>query len=115
MKLRQAYEFAGDFRVELKQTIDRLEARGGATERKLVYRPPGIGLVHELIHAWRNVNGLRYFKDKEKVLDAATPDDEVMTTGFPPYNNEKYSENVFRSLWRTEWSRGETLEFRVNY
>jgi Effector protein len=64
-----------------------------------VKRPPAIGLAHELIHAWRNVHGLRYFKDKEKVADAATPDDEVMTTGFPPYQWEKYSENMFRTLW----------------
>jgi len=64
-----------------------------------VKRPPAIGLAHELIHAWRNVQGLRYFKDKEKVADAATPDDEVMTTGFPPYQWEKYSENMFRTLW----------------
>lgn len=82
---------------------------------KLVYRPPGIGLVHELIHAWRNVNGLRYFKDKEKVQDAATPDDEVMTTGFPPYHNEKFSENVFRTLWKPEWSHNEQLGLRVDY
>lgn len=27
-------------------------------------------------------------------------DDEVMTTGFPPYLYEKYSENLFRSQWR---------------
>jgi hypothetical protein len=64
-----------------------------------VTRPPAIGLVHELIHAWRNVNGLRYFKDKEKFADAPTPDDEVMTTGFPPYQWEKYTENMFRGLW----------------
>jgi hypothetical protein len=64
-----------------------------------ITRPPGIGLVHELIHAWRNVNGTRYFKDKEKLPDAPTPDDEVMTTGFPPYQWEKYSENMFRGLW----------------
>lgn len=64
-----------------------------------VTRPPGIGLVHELIHAWRNLMGTRYFKDKEKLADAPTPDDEVMTTGFPPYQWEKYSENMFRGLW----------------
>jgi hypothetical protein len=64
-----------------------------------VTRPPAVGLAHEMIHAWRNVNGLRYFKDKEKLADAPTPDDEVMTTGFPPYQWEKYSENLFRALW----------------
>ncbi len=64
-----------------------------------VTRPPGIGLVHELIHAWRNVHGIRYFKDKEKIADAPTPDDEVMTTGFPPYQWEKYTENMFRGVW----------------
>jgi hypothetical protein len=64
-----------------------------------VSRPPAVGLVHELIHAWRNLHGTRYFMDKEKVSDAPTPDDEVMTTGFPPYQWEKYSENLFRALW----------------
>jgi len=65
----------------------------------LIKRPPGIGLVHEMIHAWRNVLGLRYFPDKEKHANAPTPDDEVMTTGFPPYQYEKFSENLFRGLW----------------
>jgi hypothetical protein len=42
-------------------------------------------------------------------------DDEVMTTGFPPYQYEKYSENLFRSVWprQLEWPR--KLEMRVNY
>ncbi|HEX5438293.1 MAG TPA: M91 family zinc metallopeptidase [Gemmatimonadaceae bacterium] len=65
----------------------------------MVKRPPAVGLAHELIHAWRNVRGLRYFPDKEKRANAPTPDDEVMTTGFPPYNYEKFSENLIRAGW----------------
>ncbi len=82
----------------------------------LVYRPPGIGLVHEIIHAWRNVNGLRYFKDKEKTTIAPTPDDEVMTTGFPPYQYEKFNENIFRGLWGKDEKWGKQQgQLRVNY
>ncbi len=64
-----------------------------------ITRPPAIGLAHEMIHALRNMQGLRVFKDKEKLADAPTPDDEVMTTGFPPYQWEKFTENMFRTLW----------------
>jgi hypothetical protein len=69
-------------------------------------RPPAIGLAHELCHAWRNAAGQRLFDD---ALSCGLDDDEVMTTGFPPFQYEKFSENLFRSQWRTK------LEMRVNY
>jgi hypothetical protein len=69
-------------------------------------RPPAIGLAHELCHAWRNATGQRLFDD---AMSCGLDDDEVMTTGFPPYQYEKYSENLFRAAWPTQ------LEMRVNY
>lgn len=70
-------------------------------------RPPAIGLAHELIHAWRNVRGLRLFEDATR---AGVDDDEVMTTGFPPYESELLTENLFRSQWH-----GEQLRMRTDY
>ncbi len=70
-------------------------------------RPAAIGLAHELIHAWRNVRGLRYFEDATR---AGIDDDEVMTTGFPPYENEALSENLFRAQWRLA-----RLQMRTDY
>jgi len=70
-------------------------------------RPPAIGLAHELCHAWRNVAGLRLFEDATR---AGVDDDEVMTTGFPPYHNEEISENMFRGQWQ-----GEKLRMRTDY
>jgi hypothetical protein len=70
-------------------------------------RPPAIGLAHELCHAWRNVTGQRFFEDATR---AGVDDDEVMTTGFPPYENEVISENMFRAQWV-----GETLRMRTDY
>jgi Effector protein len=49
---------------------------------KMKKRPPTIGLAHELCHARRNAVGQRLFDD---ALSCNLPDDEVMTTGFPPY------------------------------
>lgn len=69
-------------------------------------RPPAIGLAHELCHAWRNAIGQRLFDD---ALSCGLDDDEVMTTGFPPYQYEKYNENLFRAAWPRQ------LDIRVNY
>jgi hypothetical protein len=69
-------------------------------------RPPAIGLAHELCHAWRNAVGQRLFDD---AISCGLDDDEVMTTGISPYQYEKYSENLFRSLW------GSKLPLRMNY
>jgi hypothetical protein len=73
---------------------------------KLQKRPPAIGLAHELCHAWRNAAGQRLFDDASS---CGLDDDEVMTTGIPPYQYEKYSENLFRSLWDRK------LPLRINY
>jgi hypothetical protein len=70
-------------------------------------RPPAIGLAHELCHAWRNVSGLRLFEDSTRSL---VDDDEIMTTGLPPYENEEVSENMFRAQWQ-----GEQLQMRKDY
>jgi hypothetical protein len=59
-------------------------------------RPPLIGLAHELCHAWRNSSGMRLFDD---AMACHLPDDEVMTTGIPPYLYEQFSENLFRSVY----------------
>jgi hypothetical protein len=74
---------------------------------KMQKRPPTIGLAHELCHAWRNAVGERLFDD---ALSCNLPDDEVMTTGFPPYQYERYSENLFRAHWTAK-----KLPMRVNY
>lgn len=73
---------------------------------KMKKRPPAIGLAHELCHAWRNAVGQRLFDDAQ---GSKVDDDEIMTTGFPPYQYEKYSENLFRTAW------GRTMDLRVNY
>jgi hypothetical protein len=66
--------------------------------------------VHELVHAWRNVAGLRLFDDAQA---CGLDDDEVMTTGFPPYTYEKYTENKFRLVWHV--GGGEKLDVRTDY
>jgi Effector protein len=76
----------------------------GCMGDKMRKRPPEIGLAHELCHAWRNAIGQRLFDD---AVSCGLDDDEVMTTGFPPYQYEKFSENLFRD------ARG--LPLRENY
>jgi hypothetical protein len=65
-------------------------------ELGMQWRPPGIGMAHELCHAWRNATGGRLFDDGQA---CGFDDDEVMTTGIPPYHTEKFSENLFRAAW----------------
>jgi hypothetical protein len=86
-------------------------------ERGMRWRPPGIGLAHELCHGWRNATGNRLFDD---AVACKLDDDEVMTTGIPPYNSEKYSENMFRLVWPlTTWEKWRhwtaTLPMRESY
>lgn len=72
-------------------------------EHGMLWRPPGIGLAHELCHAWRNATGNRLFDDAQA---CGLDDDEVMTTGIPPYNNEPFTENMFRAGWPlTTWEK----------
>jgi hypothetical protein len=54
-------------------------------------RPPWIALVHELIHAWRQVTG-------RVVFHPTTPEyhEEAMTVGLLPYDRCVFSENRFR-------------------
>jgi hypothetical protein len=60
-------------------------------------RPPVIGLAHEMVHAWHFMTG--------KVLDVRNWNfdlEEVITTGFAPYNYEPYSENLFRTQFKNQ-------------
>jgi len=71
-------------------------------------RPPEIGLAHELIHAKHASSGER---DASMVQNDHKPDpadptkfaqvkkEEARTVGFPPYDNEPYSENSIRKEW----------------
>jgi hypothetical protein len=73
------------------------------SQGELAWRPPGIGLAHELCHVWRNATGNRLFDDAQA---CGLDDDEVMTTGIPPYNFEEYTENKFRQIWPlTSWEK----------
>lgn len=55
-------------------------------------RPVAIGFAHELVHAYYSVTGQRLY-EFEKIHD------ESLTTGLPPDNFRKYSENHFRTAW----------------
>jgi hypothetical protein len=50
-------------------------------------RPPFIGLAHELVHAWHNLNG---------VAKRDTKEEEFFTVGIPPYDDVKICENLIR-------------------
>ncbi len=68
-------------------------------------RPPAVGLAHELIHALHNARGVRMGivnTNNEKL-------EEIITTGFPPYNFEEISDNKMRTQWPTY------LHLRENY
>jgi len=60
-------------------------------------RPPAIGLAHELIHALHCIQGVNQRDNRiggEKL-------EEIITTGFPPYNFEEFSDNKLRTQWPT--------------
>jgi uncharacterized Zn-binding protein involved in type VI secretion len=71
-------------------------------------RPPAIGLAHELVHAQHAAEGSI---DTSPVPYDSKPDptdpkhivkekqEEVRTTGIPPYDDEPYSENKIRAEW----------------
>ncbi len=68
-------------------------------------RPPAVGLGHELIHALHNARGVRMGivnANNEKL-------EEIITTGFPPYNFEEISDNKLRTQWPS------FLHLRENY
>ncbi len=58
-------------------------------------RPPTIGLAHELIHALHCVKGVNQANNKT----GGQKLEEVITTGFPPYNFEEFSDNKLRTQW----------------
>lgn len=68
-------------------------------------RPPAIGLAHELIHALHCMRGVNQRDNRiggEKL-------EEIITTGFPPYNFEEFSDNKLRTQWPSR------LELREKY
>ena len=68
-------------------------------------RPPAIGLAHELIHALHCMRGVNQRDNRiggEKL-------EEIITTGFPPYNYEEFSDNKLRAQWPTN------LDLRQKY
>jgi hypothetical protein len=60
-------------------------------------RPPAIGLVHEMVHAWRYMTGRRLH-----ITGGGFDIEEVLATGFAPYNYEEFSENLFRSQFKSD-------------
>jgi hypothetical protein len=54
------------------------------------YRPVSVGLAHELVHAWRIINGRCVYK-------SASWEDEAMVIGLNPFLNVLYSENKVRT------------------
>ena len=51
-------------------------------------RPPFIGLAHELVHAWHNLNG---------VAKRDTKEEEFFTVGISPYDHVEICENRIRT------------------
>ena len=78
--------------------FDPADARSCAIDPAMKNRPPALGLAHELIHALHNVRGTNMSRVKNE--NGQNPE-EVITTGLPPYNFEKYSDNKLRALWST--------------
>ena len=68
-------------------------------------RPPTIGLAHEMVHAYRAMHGLTVY-----VYYNGDDLEEVITSGFPPYQYEKFSENIFRTQYK-----GDEQRIRTNY
>lgn len=68
-------------------------------------RPAAIGLAHELIHALHCMKGI----DMGDVISGHEMLEEIITTGFPPYNFEEFSDNKFRTQWPSK------LELREKY
>jgi hypothetical protein len=60
-------------------------------------RPPAIGLAHELIHALHCVTGVTQGANS---IDGQNLE-EIITTGFPPYQYEEFSDNKLRTQWPT--------------
>ena len=57
-------------------------------------RPPAIGLAHELIHAWADMNGRSARGDT-----GGTPNYERQTVGLDEYRNDRLTENRFRGAF----------------
>lgn len=90
--------------ADITINVDRPTQCWSDGQKKLRY--PSICLAHEMIHAWRYMSG-QFMGYHEEYGDQYI--EEVICTGLPPYNFEKYSENLFRSQWPDE------MELRVAY
>lgn len=75
------------------------EMRVVLTQESLPSEPMWIIIGHELVHAWRIMNGRRIFEGGWE--------EEAMTTGIPPFTGMKFSENKLRVEGK--------LEVRENY
>lgn len=78
--------------------FDPADTKPCATDPAMRNRPPALGLVHEMIHAWHNATGRSMrlaIRNRHKL-------EEVITTGMPPYQFETFSDNKFRALWTQE-------------
>ena len=86
--------------------FDPADAKPCAIDPAMKNRPPALGLVHEMIHAWHNATG----RSMRLAIAGHEKLEEVITTGLPPYNFEQYSDNKFRALWTTSF-----VELRTRY
>jgi hypothetical protein len=64
------------------------EMRVVLTQEELPNDPLWIVIAHELVHAWRIMNGRRIFEGGWE--------EEAMTTGIPPFTSMKFTENRLR-------------------
>jgi hypothetical protein len=86
--------------------FDPADSKPCAIDPAMKNRPPALGLVHEMIHAWHNATG----RSMRLAMAGREKLEEVITTGLPPYNFEKYSDNKFRALWTATF-----VELRARY
>lgn len=80
----------------------------GDGKQKWQQIPPEVALGHEMVHATHVAQGDASMKqvENDSVPDPANPgnnateiEEEVRTTGIPPYDKEPYSENSIRKEW----------------
>jgi hypothetical protein len=73
--------------------------RGGDNDpTNLTFRPPAIGLAHELMHAMHYSYGTALGSDEGHFTTTAA---ELMFMGTRPFQDEPITENMIRSQWAT--------------
>jgi hypothetical protein len=90
--------------ADIEINVERPSQCWSDGQKKLRY--PTICLAHEMVHAWRYMTGQFMGFHNEYGNEYI---EEVICTGLPPYNFEKYSENLFRGQWPDE------MELRTAY